>query len=375
MSGIYFHIPYCRQKCSYCNFYYRISQKDKQELLEALNKEIDIRQDYLNNQIVDTIYFGGGTPSILPANEIYKLLYKVKQKFDVAFDAEITLECNPDDLSDIQLKQLKEIGINRLSIGVQSFHDHELKLLNRVHSAATAITSIEQAKAIGFENITIDLIYGLPNQSIKDWEKNIDLFLELKIPHLSAYCLTIEDKTLLHHQTKNNILPTTKEDMAIAHFLLLQNKLKQSGFVQYEISNYAQEGFYSKHNTKYWKGDAYLGIGPSAHSYNGISRQWNIDSNKKYIEHLQHGDRFFEIEKLSSAQQYNEYVFTALRTIWGIDMNFVKNKFCKKIYENMLKNAKKWQNTEDLVIKCDCLCLTEKGKLLADAISADLFEV
>ena len=330
---------------------------------------------YLQEQIIDTIYFGGGTPSILLETDMIELLKTIDENFSVSRSAEITLECNPDDLSEEKLLEYKKMGVNRLSIGIQSFIDKELKLLNRGHSCEKAIQSIKDAKKVGFENITIDLIYGLPKQTLNDWKKNINIFLELDLPHLSAYCLTIENKTLLHHQIKKNILPKTNEDLAISHFQFLQEKLKKHSFIQYEISNFGKEGCFSKHNIKYWKRNWYLGIGPSAHSYNGESRRWNFSSNKIYIDKLNKAEDYFELEMLTSKQNYNEYIFTTLRTIWGVDLGVVKNKFCTKIYKNLQKSAEKWIKTTDLTRKRNTLYLTEKGKLMADAISADLFEV
>ncbi|MDA1009036.1 MAG: radical SAM family heme chaperone HemW [Bacteroidetes bacterium] len=375
MAGIYIHIPYCKQQCTYCNFHFRIAQKDKLEMLKSMHKEIKERKDYLNGKEVSSIYFGGGTPSILSISEIKNLIQTIYTLYSVNEDAEITVECNPDDLTDPKLSSYKKIGVNRLSIGVQSFADADLKFMNRSHNAKEAIESIELAKKVGFENITIDLIYGLPNQTLKQWQKNLDIMFSLGIQHFSAYALTIEEKTPLYHLVKNKNVKVLSDKKTISQFNLLQVKAKEQGFIHYEISNFGKQGYFSKHNTAYWTGNHYLGIGPSAHSFNGTSRRWNISSNKKYIEGVLANSSYSETENLTNDQQYNEYIFTSLRTIWGIDKATILKRYGDEIALYFLKEIKKWEAKKYIVAVSNIYTLTSKGKIFADAIASDLFIV
>ena len=375
MAGIYIHIPYCKQQCTYCNFHFKIAQKDKLEMLKSMHKEIKDRKDYLNGKEVSSIYFGGGTPSILSISEIKNILQTIYTLYSVNEDAEITVECNPDDLTDPKLSSYKKIGVNRLSIGVQSFADADLKFMNRSHNAKEAIKSIELAKKVGFENITIDLIYGLPNQTLKQWRKNLDIMFSLGIQHFSAYALTIEEKTALYHLVKNKKVKVLSDKKTISQFNLLQVKAKEQGFIHYEISNFGKQGYFSKHNTAYWTGNHYLGIGPSAHSFNGTSRRWNISSNKKYIEGVLANSSYSETENLTNEQQYNEYIFTSLRTIWGIDKATILKRYGDEIALYFLKEIKKWEAKKYIVAVSNIYTLTSKGKIFADAIASDLFIV
>ena len=375
MAGIYIHIPYCKQQCTYCNFHFRIAQKDKLEMLKSMHKEIKERKDFLNGKEVSSIYFGGGTPSILSISEIKHLIQTIYTLYSVNEDAEITVECNPDDLTDPKLSSYKKIGVNRLSIGVQSFADADLKFMNRSHNAKEAIESIELAKKVGFQNITIDLIYGLPNQTLKQWQKNLDIMLSLGIQHFSAYALTIEEKTPLYHLVKNKNVKVLSDKKTISQFNLLQVKAKEQGFIHYEISNFGKQGYFSKHNTAYWTGNHYLGIGPSAHSFNGTSRRWNISSNKKYIEGVLANSSYSETENLTNGQQYNEYIFTSLRTIWGIDKATILKRYGDEIALYFLKEIKKWEAKKYIVAVSNIYTLTSKGKIFADAIASDLFIV
>ncbi len=375
MAGIYIHIPYCKQQCTYCNFHFRIAQKDKLEMLKSMHKEIKERKDFLNGKEVSSIYFGGGTPSILSISEIKHLIQTIYTLYSVNEDAEITVECNPDDLTDPKLSSYKKIGVNRLSIGVQSFADADLKFMNRSHNAKEAIKSIELAKKVGFENITIDLIYGLPNQTLKQWRKNLDIMFSLGIQHFSAYSLTIEEKTALYHLVKNEKVKVLSDKKTISQFNLLQVKAKEQGFIHYEISNFGKQGYFSKHNTAYWTGNHYLGIGPSAHSFNGTSRRWNISSNKKYIEGVLANSSYSETENLTNDQQYNEYIFTSLRTIWGIDKATILKRYGNEIALYFLKEIKKWEAKKYIVAVSNIYTLTSKGKIFADAIASDLFIV
>ena len=375
MAGIYIHIPYCKQQCTYCNFHFRIAQKDKLEMLKSMHKEIKERKDFLNGKEVSSIYFGGGTPSILSISEIKDILQTIYTLYSVNEDAEITVECNPDDLTGPKLSSYKKIGVNRLSIGVQSFADADLKFMNRSHNAKEAIKSIELAKKVGFENITIDLIYGLPNQTLKQWRKNLDIMFSLGIQHFSAYSLTIEEKTALYHLVKNEKVKVLSDKKTISQFNLLQVKAKEQGFIHYEISNFGKQGYFSKHNTAYWTGNHYLGIGPSAHSFNGTSRRWNISSNKKYIEGVLANSSYSESENLTNDQQYNEYIFTSLRTIWGIDKATILKRYGDEIALYFLKEIKKWEAKKYIVAVSNIYTLTSKGKIFADAIASDLFIV
>ena len=344
-------------------------------MLKSMHKEIKERKDYLNGKDVSSIYFGGGTPSILSISEIKNILQTIYTLYSVNEDAEITVECNPDDLTDPKLSSYKKIGVNRLSIGVQSFADADLKFMNRSHNAKEAIESIELAKKVGFENITIDLIYGLPNQTLKQWRKNLDIMFSLGIQHFSAYSLTIEEKTALYHLVKNEKVKELSDKKTISQFNLLQVKAKEQGFIHYEISNFGKQGYFSKHNTAYWTGNHYLGIGPSAHSFNGTSRRWNISSNKKYIEGVLANSSYSETENLTNDQQYNEYIFTSLRTIWGIDKATILKRYGDEIALYFLKEIKKWEAKKYIVAVSNIYTLTSKGKIFADAIASDLFIV
>ncbi len=375
LAGIYIHIPYCKKACSYCNFHFSTNRKDKSEVLKCINMELEMREAYLKNKSIDTIYFGGGTPSILNKSEINHILQTILNNYKVKETAEITLECNPDDLDEQTLIHLKESGINRLSIGVQSFDERDLKLMNRSHSAKQSENCLKLAKQIGFENITIDLIYGLPNQSLSDWENNLQKMFAFNTSHFSAYTLTIEDKTALKHlvEKKKVILP--KEQIVLAQFKVLMQSAKTNGYVHYEISNFAKEGCFSKHNSSYWKSKNYLGIGPSAHSYNGKSRSWNISSNKKYIHNLIEGKGCFQQERLSKKTRYNEYVFTSIRTIWGVNTKTIKTQFGIKYQSYFLKEVQKWEQQKRIKKSKEIYTLTNSGKFISDSITADLFMI
>ena len=344
-------------------------------MLQSMHKEIKERKDYLNGKEVSSIYFGGGTPSILSASEIENLLKNIYKSYPVNENAEITIECNPDDLTALKLSSYKKIGVNRLSIGIQSFDDADLKFMNRSHNSKEAIQSIKLSKEIGFENITLDLIYGLPNQTLKEWRKNLEIMFSLGIQHFSAYALTIEEKTVLYHLVKKKKVAALTDEKTIEQFKLLQKKAEEQGFEHYEISNFGIEGYFSKHNTAYWKGNHYLGIGPSAHSYNGNSRRWNISSNKKYISNISANTSYFEQEILSISQQYNEYIFTSLRTIWGIDKSTIKKRYGDEIELHFLNEITKWEAKKHVVSSKNIYTLTVIGKVLADTIASDLFIV
>ncbi len=344
-------------------------------MLKCIKIEIANRKDYLNNELIDTLYFGGGTPSILEKSEIKGILKHLHNTFKISTNAEITIECNPDDLTLDKLKALKQIGINRLSIGVQSFKDKDLEFMKRSHNANEAIKSIKLAQNIGFNNITIDLIYGLPNQSIADWEQNIEQAFDLDIQHLSAYALTVENKTILSQMVKKNKVKILSDNNVIKQFNILQNKAEKKGFIHYEISNFGKKGFFAKHNSGYWKSIHYLGIGPSAHSYNGHIRRSNISSNKKYIRNIILGLDYFEDEFLSESEQYNEYIYTSLRTIWGIDINTIAKKYSYEVLSHFQNEISKWENKKFIISDKKKYTLTRSGKSFADMIASDLFIV
>jgi len=375
LAGIYIHIPYCERACSYCNFHFRISQKDKIEMLNCINLELEMRQTYLKNKIVSTIYFGGGTPSILSKNEIKSILDCISTIYKIKEDTEITLECNPDDLTENKLKALKEVGINRLSIGVQSFDDEDLKFMNRSHNAKQSEDCLKLAQKVGFNNITIDLIYGLPGQNLEDWEANLRKMFKFNIPHFSAYALTIENKTLLKSLVEKKKIIPLNEDKILEQFNALMDMAAEKGFIHYEISNFGEKGCFSKHNTAYWQSKHYLGIGPSAHSYNGENRSWNISSNKQYIQRILNRVEGRHQEVLSKNQQYNEYLFTSLRTIWGVNSETINMQFGVKFQSHFLKEIKKWENKKDIKKTEYTYTLTNSGKFLVDAIASDLFIV
>jgi oxygen-independent coproporphyrinogen-3 oxidase len=327
MAGIYIHVPFCKQACHYCDFHFSTSLKNKAALIEALLLELEQRSDYLATKEIQTIYFGGGTPSLLDTEEIQQVLAKIDSLFDVDVNAEITLEANPDDLTIAKIKSLKAAGINRLSIGIQSFYDEDLSDMNRAHNAEEAKVVVQNCINQGFEHLSIDLIYGGTTLSDEHWMQNLRTAFNSSINHLSAYSLTVEPKTALSSFIANGKKPPLEDEKSIRHFELLKSMAKEHGFEHYEISNLAKPGHYSTHNTNYWKGEPYLGVGPSAHSFNGNSRQWNVRNNAQYIKMVNENGFYFEQEQLSASDQYNEYIMTALRTTWGVDFNRIQERF------------------------------------------------
>ena len=374
MAGLYIHIPFCKQKCSYCDFHFSTSLKNKQDLIQALAKELSLKSTMVNSPI-ETIYFGGGTPSILNPNELELLVNTIYNHYEVAQKIEFTLECNPDDLTLQQLKTVKKIGVNRLSIGIQSFFDDDLQFFNRAHNAKEAEHSILMSQDAGFENITIDLIYGSPLLTDEKWMKNLETINELNIPHLSAYTLTIEPNTALHHQVKTGKIHPLEDEKTLAQFNTLIERTKQYGLTQYEVSNFGKENFYSLHNSNYWKGVEYLGVGPSAHSYIGNKRYWNISHNAKYITAINTGGNYFEEELIDKKTAYNEYVLTRLRTIWGVDKQYIKDQFNEKLYQHFEKEVSPYLNSTHLNEEQGVITLNHKGLFIADKITSDLFWV
>lgn len=342
-------------------------------MIHAIVDELVLRKNELI-QPIETIYFGGGTPSLLTIEELQLLIDTIYQNYKVIENPEITLEANPDDLDDLKIEQLAKSPINRLSIGIQSFFDDDLQFMNRAHNAKEAINSLSVATR-HFDNITIDLIYGIPNMSNEKWLKNLQIAFDLNVPHISSYALTVEDKTVLSNFIKKGIYPPLDENVAYKHFQILVDETAKQKFIQYEISNFGKEGYFSKHNMSYWQGKYYLGIGPSAHSYNGKTRSWNISNNIKYIKSIQQKMLPQEIEKLTINDKFNETIMTGLRTIWGVSLVNIEKKYGVEIKNKLIKNAQKYLQNNTLKIKNDILLITDKGKFLADGIAADLFQV
>ncbi len=374
MAGIYIHIPFCKQACHYCDFHFSTSVKNKTQLLEALVQEIQLRQKDWQDEPIETIYFGGGTPSVLTVEELHHLLDAVYANFQVIAAPEITLEANPDDLSPEYLLALSQTKINRLSIGIQSFFDADLQLMNRAHNAEQAKQSLALATQY-FDNITLDLIYGIPNMTNDQWLQNIETALSYGIPHISCYALTVEPKTALHSYIQKGQMPPLDEALAAEHFKLLVKLLEANGFVHYEFSNFGKPSYFSQNNSSYWLGKKYLGIGPSAHSFDGQSRSWNVSNNAKYIKAIQSQELPSETEILSLTDRYNEYIMTGLRTIWGVSLDKVEKEYGVNYINYLNKQIQSHVQNGLLKIENGILTTTAKGKFLCDGIAADLFVV
>ena len=380
MSGIYIHIPYCKQACHYCDFHFSTSLKKKDEMVLALAKEIEMRKSEFKDDAVETIYFGGGTPSILNVSDLKLLIDTVYSNFSVIENPEITLEANPDDLTPILsfrgtrnlFKEFKAIGVNRLSIGIQSFFEDDLKLMNRAHNSEEAKSCLEIATQY-FDNISIDLIYGMPNMSNEKWLHNIETALSYNIPHISSYALTVEPKTALHTFIQKGIIPQLDDEVAQEHFHLLVDKLEENGFIHYELSNFGKENYFSKNNSSYWLGKKYIGIGPSAHSYDGEKRGWNVSNNALYLKSIQENKLPLETETLTKTDRYNEYVMTGLRTIWGISLDRIETEFGKTYLDYLNQQAAKYIEDHLLFVDDNVLRTTKSGKFLSDGIASDLF--
>ena len=372
MSGIYIHIPFCKQACHYCDFHFSTSMKKKEEMLLALAKEIELRKDEFQNEEVETIYFGGGTPSVLSIDDIRFLIHSVYRNYNVIENPEITLEANPDDLEEETILQFANSPINRLSIGIQSFFEDDLQLMNRAHNSEEAIKCLAFATQ-HFDNISIDLIYGMPNMSNEKWLQNIETALSFNIPHISSYALTVEPKTALHKMIKSGSIPNLDDDLAQQHFHILIDKLQENGFVHYELSNFGKPDYFSKNNTAYWLGKKYIGIGPSAHSFNGKSRSWNVSNNSLYLKTIAENKVPSEIEILSKTDQYNEYIMTGLRTIWGVSLERIETEFGSSYLEYLHQQAEKYISDNLLTVENNILKTTKKGKFLSDGIASDLF--
>ena len=392
MSGIYIHIPFCKQACHYCDFHFSTSMKKKDEMVLALAKEIRMRKKEFENEVIKTIYFGGGTPSILQISDLRFLIDEVHKNYTVSENPEITLEANPDDLISLSVRaqsrtifeDYKSIGINRLSIGIQSFFDDELTMMNRAHNSVDAKKCLEEATKY-FDNISLDLIYGIPDSSQngeqaqqmsnEKWKQNIEAALSFGIPHISSYALTVEPKTALNKLIQTGKIAKPKDEVAEEHFQILVEMLEKKGFIHYELSNFGKENYFSKNNSAYWLGKKYIGIGPSAHSYDGISRSWNISNNTIYLNSLEENKLPNEIEILSKTDRYNEYIMTGLRTIWGVSLDRIEKEFGTTYLEYLTNQAQKFLDDNLLSIEENVLKATKKGKFLTDGMASDLFLV
>lgn len=374
MSGIYIHIPFCKQACNYCDFHFSTSLKLKSNLIESILVEIDLRHPYLENKNIETIYFGGGTPSLLSEKELFLILEKIYKNYNVSSNAEISLEANPDDLSVEKLKELKRLEINRLSVGLQSFNNEELIWMNRAHTATESEASVKRAQDKGFENISIDLIYGSKFSNLTNWKKTLDKAIALDVKHISSYNLTIEDKTKLGHDFKVKKEIAIDDEKSSELFLEMIDRLEKNNFIQYEISNFGKENYFSNHNSNYWKGIEYIGFGPSAHSFDGVSRQWNVSNNSLYIKNItDKNEAYFEKEILSESDQFNEYILTSLRTIWGIDVLVLNTKFNSEILNSFNEKIKTYISSDMIIFNNNKYVLTSNGKLFADKIASELF--
>ncbi|MEQ6118553.1 radical SAM family heme chaperone HemW [Reichenbachiella sp. MALMAid0571] len=368
MAGIYIHIPYCKQACHYCDFHFSTYLRTKPDLVDAICKEIRLQKSYLSGEPIKTIYFGGGTPSLLSSYELEKILNTITENFSVSKNPEVTLEANPDDLSEENLYTFKSRGINRLSIGIQSFNDNFLHLFNRAHTSQMATKAVSKAKNVGFDNISVDLIFGVPNQTLQQFQKDLEKIIALDTQHISIYGLTIEENTTFGKWKKTNKIQPIDEEVAASQFELIMDVLASSGFHQYEISNFSKPGFESQHNSSYWKGEQYLGLGPGAHSFNGNSRQFNIRNNSKYIKAIDDGQIPCNVELLTNNQKLNEYILTKIRTAKGISLKEIKDRFNFDFAGNYTDKISLYKN-QGLIELSEYLMLTREGKLVADSIT------
>lgn len=382
MSGIYLHIPFCKNKCAYCNFFSLVTEKKMDDYVSALKKEIINRKSYLGDDVVKTIYFGGGTPSLLPIKYVEEILELLHENYNVISNPEVTLEINPDTIDKDKMMSLKRLGVNRMSVGIQSFNDDDLRYLGRRHDSRHALQVLDDLSSVGFDRITLDLIYGMPTLTEEKWNHNLDIFFSTGISHLSAYALTVEPKTILGQKIEKEELQEVSEEDTIRHYNILVERTKENGFEHYEISNFAKPGCRSQHNSIYWQDVKYLGLGPSAHSYDGDSRQWNVSNLTKYIQFVNSDTdldtdtdmgRYYEREILSKEDKFNEYVMTSLRTSWGCNIEKIERDYGKSYAHNFLENIKKYLDSGIMLMKNNNFILTDEGMLFADGIAADLF--
>ena len=374
MAGLYIHIPFCKKACHYCNFHFSTSDKNRQAVLKSICLELEMRAQELQSMPVASIYFGGGTPSMLNDDELGEIFQVIEANYQVLPSTEITLEANPDDLSLKKITQFAVTPINRLSIGVQSFFEADLKLMNRAHTAKEALESLKIAQTY-FDNITIDLLYGMPEMSNVRWEENLQIAFDLKLNHLSCYALSVEPKTPLEHFIKTAQHPPLNDAVAAQHFQTLVNATAKAGFTHYEVCSFGKPGYFSKHNSSYWLGKPYLGVGPSAHSFDGKKRSWNVSNNKQYINTIAKNELPLTSELLTPENRFNEYIMTGLRTIWGVSLKRIEEEFGLGVQISLLNNAHGYLASETLKIENAHLKMTPKGQFLSDGIASDLFIV
>ena len=372
MAGLYLHIPFCKKSCHYCNFHFSTSDKNKAEVIASLCKELGLRAKELKGAVLESIYFGGGTPSLLSKGDLDLIFHTIEQNFQLIPTAEITLEANPDDLSLQKIKQLAATPINRLSIGIQSFFESDLKTMNRAHTAKEAHKSLIKAREY-FNNISIDLLYGMPQMSAARWEKNLQMAFDLKLQHLSCYAMTVEPNTALEHFIKTNQYPPMDNSVAAAHFEILKAAAAKAGFVHYEVCSFGKPGYFSRHNSSYWLGKSYLGLGPSAHSFDGHKRSWNVSNNSQYIKAIANDELPLTSEILTPENRFNEYLMTGLRTMWGVSLEHIEKEFGSEFQSALLNNARSHVASENLVLENQHLKITPKGQFLSDGIASDLF--
>lgn len=372
MAGVYVHIPFCKKLCFYCDFYHVIAPAVTTGFTEALVREISLRKDYLGSEPVNTIYFGGGTPSVFSAEELGIIINAIRKEFIIENDSEITVELNPDDVNAGYLDDLRQIGFNRISMGIQSWRDEDLRLLNRRHDSVSARKALEDCLSGGFENISVDLIYGIPGLTSDAWASNLDITFSFDIKHLSAYHLTFEKGTVFGKMLERGVISEVDEDLSSQQFNILLKKAAKAGFIQYEISNFGKSGFFSRHNSNYWRQVNYIGLGPSAHSFNGYSRQWNKSDLKSYIKAMNSGQGDFESEELDVKMKFNEYIMTSLRTMWGIDLEYIERTFDKEAYDYIHSMSTKFREYGLMKEEKNTLILTDQGKMISDNIISGL---
>ena len=373
MAGIYIHIPFCKQACHYCNFHFSTSLKSKDFLVSSIAEEIFLKSK-INKEKIETIYFGGGTPTLLDISDFEIILKSISKNYKIISNPEITLEANPDDISLEKLKNFKNLSINRLSIGVQSFIDSELKLMNRAHDSKKALKSVEDSKKV-FDNISVDLLYGLPDSSVETLNYNIKILTDFDVNHISSYAITLEPKTALEKFVNSGIVVLPDDKIVYDQFMHVNKELVLKNYINYELSSFAKENFFSKNNTAYWSRKKYIGVGPSAHSYDGLSRSWNISNNKRYIDQINSGKLYHKIEELSKIDQYNEYIMTGLRTMWGISLTYLEHHFDSHFKDYFLNTVKKYVDQNLINRDKDIYTTTESGRFLADGIASELFMI
>ena len=374
MSGIYIHIPFCKKACHYCNFHFSTNQNSKSAFVKAVCRELVLRKSEYVSKEIQSIYFGGGTPTVLEVSELVMILQVIYKHYKVSDTPEITLEANPDDLDLEKIKALSQTKINRLSIGIQSFHESDLSAMNRAHNADEAKKCLEIATTY-FDNITIDLMFGMPTMTVEHWRQNLQTAFAYGIKHLSCYALTVEPKTALEHFIRKGSHPPMDDELSAKHFEVLVEETSKQGLTHYETCSFGHSGFFSRHNMSYWLGKTYMGVGPSAHSFDGAKRSWNVSNNSKYIKALEADELPFESEVLSVENRFNEYIMTGLRTIWGISLEKIETDFGTKIKEQLLQDSKKFITSNTLEIEDDHIKITHAGKFLSDGIASDLFLV